>query len=138
MPAALSLDSAQKLVTQAIAKATSDYKRPICVSVCDEYGFLLAFGRMNGAPVRSIQIAQRKAYTAARMGVSTDAFLARIQKENLQASYFGEDMVPLPGGNVLKDASGKPVGAVGISGLALHEDQSIAEAVAASVASESG
>ena len=131
----LTLDSAQKIVARAIEKALSDYKRPICVSVCDEYGFLLAFGRMNGAPVRSIQIAQRKACTAARMGVSTDTFLARLQKENLQASYFGEDMVPLPGGNVLKDVSGKPMGAVGISGLALPEDQAIAEAMAAFVSS---
>lgn len=44
--------------------------------------------------------------------------------------------MPLPGGNVLKDASGKPLGAVGISGLALHEDQAIAEAMAALVNSE--
>lgn len=132
MTGTLTLDSAQKMVAFAIAKAGSDFQRPICVSVCDEYGFLLAFCRMNGAPVRSIQIAQRKAFTAAHIGVSTDAFLARIQKENLQASYFGEDMVPLPGGNVLKDASGKLLGAVGISGLALHEDQAIAEAVVAS------
>jgi glc operon protein GlcG len=131
----LTLDSAQKIVAGAIEKAISDFKRPICVSVCDEYGFLLAFGRMNGAPVRSIQIAQRKAYTAARMGVSTDAFLARLQKENIEASYFGEDMVPLPGGNVLKDASGKQLGAVGISGLALHEDQAIAEAMVAFISS---
>jgi glc operon protein GlcG len=127
----LTLEFAQKLVLHAIETAKSDFKRPICVSVCDENGFLLAFGRMDGAPVRSIQIAQRKAFTAARMGVSTDAFLARIQKENLQASYFGEDMVPLAGGNVLKDANGKSLGAVGISGLALHEDQTIAEGVVA-------
>jgi uncharacterized protein GlcG (DUF336 family) len=131
----LTLDLAQKVVARAIEKANSDFKRPICVSVCDEYGFLLAFARMNGAPVRSIQISQRKGYTAARMGVSTDAFLARIQKENIEASYFGEDMVPLPGGNVLKDASGKQLGAVGISGLALHEDQAIAEAMAAFISS---
>lgn len=131
----LTLDSAQELVARAIEKANSEFKRPICISVCDENGFLLAFGRMNGAPVRSIHIAQRKAYTAARMGVSTDAFLARIQKENIQASYFGEDMVPLPGGSVLKDASGQQLGAVGISGLALHEDQAIAEAMAAFMSS---
>ena len=131
----LTLDSAQQVVARAIEKANGDFKRPICVSVCDESGFLLAFGRMNGAPVRSIHIAQRKAFTAARMGVSTDAFLARIQKENIQASYFGEDMVPLPGGNVLKDASGKQLGAVGISGLALHEDQAIAEAMVAYIGS---
>ncbi len=124
---------AQNLIARAMEKASSDFKRPICVAVCDPNGFVIAFARMDGAPIRSIEISRRKAFTAVRMGVSTDAFFARIQKENLQASYFGDDMLPLPGGNVLKDAAGTVVGGVGISGLAAHEDQVIAEAVAALV-----
>jgi glc operon protein GlcG len=127
----MTLSTAQNLIARAIEKATSDFKRPICVAVCDAYGFLIAFARMDGAPIRSIEISRRKAFTAVRMGVSTDAFLARIQKENIQASYFGDDMLPLPGGNPLKDASGTIVGGIGISGLAAHEDQVIAEALAA-------
>ena len=129
----MTLSTAQNLIARAIEKATSDFKRPICVAVCDAYGFLITFARMDGAPIRSIEISRRKAFTAVRMGVSTDAFLARIQKENIQASYFGDDMLPLPGGNPLKDASGAIVGGIGISGLAAHEDQVIAEAMAALV-----
>jgi glc operon protein GlcG len=131
----MTLATAESLIARAIEKATSDFKRPICVAVCDAYGFLVAFARMDGAPIRSIEISRRKSFTAVRMGVSTDAFLARIQKENIQASYFGDDMLPLPGGNPLKDASGAIVGAIGISGLAAHEDQVIAEAVAAAFTS---
>ena len=124
---------AQNLIARACEKATADFKRPICVAVCDACGFLIAFARMDGAPIRSIEISRRKAFTAVRMGVPTDAFLARIQKENLQASYFGDDMLPLPGGNPLKDTSGAIVGAIGISGLAAHEDQVISEAMVALV-----
>lgn len=129
----MTLRAAQDLIARAIEKAATDFKRPICVAVCDAYGFLIAFARMDGAPIRSIEISRRKAFTAVRMGVSTDAFLARIHKENIEASYFGEDMLPLPGGNPVKDTSGAIVGGVGISGLAAHEDQVIAEAVAALV-----
>ena len=127
----ITLSTAQNLVARACEKATADFKRPICVSICDAYGFPIAFARMDGAPIRSIEISRRKAFTAVRMGMATDAVLARIQKENWQASYFGDDMLPLPGGVPLKDGSGAIVGAIGISGLAAHEDQVIAEAMAA-------
>lgn len=123
----LTLELVQKIIAGAVAKAGMDFDRPICVSVCDESGFLVAFARMDGAPLRSIQISQDKAFTAVRMGVPTDRFLARLRQDQLEATYFGEHMVPLPGGNLLKDLNGKVLGAIGISGLALSEDQSIAE-----------
>jgi uncharacterized protein GlcG (DUF336 family) len=126
----LNLERAQALVAGAIAKANETFQRPICVSVCDESGFVLAFARMDGAPLRSIEISQNKAFTAVRVGVPTDKFQARLQQDHLEASYFGERMIPLPGGNPLKDANGKVLGAIGVSGLALGEDQSITEALA--------
>lgn len=127
----LSLQVAQQLIDKAIEKATEEYKRPICVAVCDKYGFLLAFGRMDGAPVRSIAISQGKAYTAARMCVNTDAFLARLHRDNVPAGYFCDpQLTGLPGGSVLKDADGNIVGAAGISGLAPQEDQAIANMMA--------
>ena len=124
----ISSELAQKMVGKAIEMATTKFKRPICVAVCDSYGFLLAFGRMDGAPIRSIEISQGKAYTAARMGVNTSAFLDRLHKENIVASYFCDSkLTGLPGGSVLKDAAGNIVGAAGISGLTPSEDQEIAD-----------
>ena len=90
----------------------------------------LHFRICPASPVRSIWIAQQKAFTAVRMGMSTAAFLERLRKDNLEAGWFGEGLVALPGGNVVKDAAGEIVGAVGISGLAAHEDQVIADGVA--------
>jgi glc operon protein GlcG len=126
----LTFESVQKVVAGAIAKANADFHRPICVSVCDESGFLVAFARTEGAPIRSISIAHNKAFTAVRMGVPTDKFLARLQQDHLEASYFGERLVPLPGGNLFKASNGKVIGAIGVSGLAVNEDQSISEALA--------
>ena len=121
--------------TQAMAKATQDYKRPICVAVCDDKGFLMAFARMAGAPVRSVAISQGKANSAARKGVTTEAFLARLHREQIQASYFCDPLITgLPGGSPLKDADGSLVGAIGISGLAAAEDQAITDAMAGAFA----
>ncbi|MGO9177554.1 MAG: GlcG/HbpS family heme-binding protein [Desulfobaccales bacterium] len=123
----LTFECVQKVVAGAVAKANADFHRPICVSVCDESGFLVAFARMEGAPLRSITISQDKAFTAVRMGMPTDKFLARLQQEHWEASYFGEHLVPLPGGSLFKASNGKVLGAIGVSGLAVNEDQSISE-----------
>ncbi len=132
----LSLERAQDLIARAMAKATADYRRPICVAVVDERGLLLAFGRMDGSPVRSVQISQGKAYTAARMGVTTEAVLARLHREQIEIGYFCDPaLTALPGGSPLKDSAGALLGAVGVSGLTSAEDQTITDFIAALVAS---
>lgn len=127
----ITLDQAQQLASRALAKAAQDYGRPICVAVCDSRGFLVSFQRAEGAPVRSIQISQGKAYTAARMGATTEAVLARLHREQIQISYFCDPLLTaLPGGSPLKDASGRVVGAAGVSGLTSAEDQAITDFLA--------
>src|SRR3546814_7465263 len=83
---------------------------------------------MDGAPVRSIQLAQQKAYTCTRMGSTTDAFLARLRKDDVPIGYFCDPLLTaLPGGAVLSDAQGNMIGGVGVSGLAPAEDQARSE-----------
>lgn len=136
---ALTLAQANDLTRIAMEKAAADYSRPICVAVCDAAGFLIAFQRMEGAPLRSIAIAQGKAYSAARMQVSTDALLQRLERENIPVSYFCDDKITaLPGGSVLKDAGGVLLGAAGISGLTSAEDQEIADHLASLAAQFDG
>ena len=129
--AGLTLEAARQLLERAMAKATQEFKRPICVAVCDAQGFLLAFARMEGAPVRSIAISQGKAYSAARMGVSTQAILERLKREGIEIGYFCDPLLTaLPGGSVIKDKSGTVVGAIGVSGLTSAEDQLITDFLA--------
>jgi len=130
----LTFECAQKIVAKGMEKATADYKRPICISVCDAYGFLLAFGRMDGSPIRSIDISQRKAFTAVRTGVGTDVFQTRLLKNQHQASYYDLTFTALAGGNPIIGKDGAVLGAVGVSGLAPNEDQAITEAMAAKAA----
>ena len=131
----LSLAHANDLIRAAIEKAAADYSRPICAAICDPAGFLIAFQRVEGAPLRSIAISQGKAYTAARMQANTDAVLERLRRENIALSYFcDERLTALPGGSVIKNAHGAIIGAVGISGLASSEDQEVANHVCLAIA----
>jgi len=99
--------------------------------VCDPHGFLIGFSRMDDAPVRSIPISQQKAYTSSRMGVTTEAFLGRLRKDDVSIAYFCDPLLTaLPGGALLRDARGSVIGAIGISGLAPAEDQQIADELA--------
>ncbi len=128
----LSLEAAQALLQKAMTMATQDPGRPICVAVCDERGLLIAFARMAGAPARGVRIAQGKAYSAARMGVTTEAVLARLHREQIAIGYFCDpELTALPGGSPIKDGSGQVRGAIGVSGLSSAQDQGITDALAA-------
>ncbi len=125
------MSNAQQILdhgTQLIRDRTA---RPVCLSVCDAQGFLIGFVRMDLAPVRSIQIAQIKAYTSARLGTTTSAFRERLAREGSSVGDYGDALLTsLPGGAViLRD--GQVCGGVGVSGLAPLEDQALAEELAA-------
>lgn len=118
----------QALLAHAGAHAQQAYGKPICVAVCDAQGFLSGFLRMDDAPLRSIRIARGKAYTCARMGVGTDALLARLRRENLPLDYYCDArLTALPGGAPLLDAQGRLLGGIGVSGLAPTDDQAVAD-----------
>ena len=90
-----------------------------------------------GAPARSVRISQGKAYSAARMGVTTQAVLERLHREKIEIGYFCDpEITALPGGSPLKNAAGRMVGAVGVSGLTSAEDQSVTDAMAAAFAAQ--
>src|ERR1700752_4536129 len=75
----ISSELAQKMVDEAMAKAM---KIGVAenVAVLDDGGNLKAFGRMDGAPILCIEMAQNKAYTAL-FGVSTQDFFDFIKGE---------------------------------------------------------
>jgi uncharacterized protein GlcG (DUF336 family) len=107
------------------------FKRPACIAICDEHGELLGFMRMDGGPTRSIQIAQCKAYTAARLQASTQDLFLRLQREKEDIRFFCDPkFTAFPGGNLITTRDNRIIGAVGISGLAPSEDHEVTEAVA--------
>jgi uncharacterized protein GlcG (DUF336 family) len=73
----VSYELAQKMVSAALAKAR-ELGVTENVALVDDGGNLKAFGRMDGAPILSIEMAQNKAYTAL-FGVSTQEFFDFIR-----------------------------------------------------------
>lgn len=128
----LTLQQAQSAVEYALDLARHQYDhRPLSVAVCDASGELLSFARMDKAKLLTIELTQRKARTSSRLGCTTQAFLQRLQKEQLDISYFADPgFTALPGGiPITRD--GGCIGAVAIGGLSATEDHDAALAVAA-------
>jgi glc operon protein GlcG len=94
------------------------------IAVADPAGELIAFARMDGAPVSSIRIAANKAYSAARERKSTEEIgqKARHPEKGFEIAYFGDERFVGWGGGVPVWREGEVVGAVAVSGLPQAED----------------
>lgn len=97
--------------------------------VTDAHGELIAFLRMDGAPYSSIQIAQNKAYTAARERKPSHDVgqRARDPERGFPMTNFGELRYTGWGGGLPVVIEGEVIGAVAISGLPESDDMEIAE-----------
>ncbi len=127
--------AAQSAVCHALALGAEKYAATgLSVAVCDRNGFLLAFGRTDNARPLSIELTLRKAYTASRMGCSTLAFQQRLQRENLELSWFGDEkFAAMPGGLPIFNAEKKLIGALAIGGISAQEDVEAAEQLVATL-----
>jgi len=129
----ISFELAQKMVDAAVAKA-----REIGVSenvvILDDGGNLKAFGRMDGAPLPTIEMAQNKAYTAL-LGVSTQEFFNFIKRDpSLLAGVPTLSRIAAWGGGFPITVNGEVVGAIGVSGApAVQNDIDVARAALALV-----
>lgn len=111
---------------------------PVAVAVADRAGNLVAYGRMDGAPLLSGQIAQDKAYTVAAFGLPTHEWFEMIKDQPalLHGIVKTDRLIVFGGGIPIRDGD-DIVGAVGISGGSEDEDRQIAEAGVAAIDSSS-
>lgn len=132
----LTTDRARAVIAAAEAKAW-EMGVPVVVAVLDAGVHLKAFTRMDGAPLASIDIALKKARTAALFRVDSDAVWEYCKPgapaPGLELTNGG--LAPF-GGGVPLEAGGEPVGAVGVSGGAVAQDLAIAKAAAAAFAND--
>jgi uncharacterized protein GlcG (DUF336 family) len=100
------------------------------IAVVDEGNNLVAFQRMDGAWLGSIDIAQGKAYTARAFNMSTKELGPLCQPgEPLFGIHASNDgrLIIFAGGIPL-ERGGAVVGAIGVSGGSVEQDQEVAEA----------
>ena len=117
----ISYELAQKMADAAVAKA-KELGVSENVAILDEGGNLKAFSRMDGTPIPTIEIAQNKAYTAL-FGVSTQDFFNFIQSDpSLLAGIPTLARVAAWGGGFPIEVNGEVVGAIGVSGAPMVEN----------------
>jgi len=123
----LAVSDTDQLVSAAIAKANA-LNAKVCVAVVDQSGQLLAFKRMDNAPVGCIDSSILKGRAAALYRTATDKYMDRANgKEPAIATLPG--LVPLGGGSPVKYKD-SVIGAVGVSGSANPNEIAIAKAAA--------
>jgi uncharacterized protein GlcG (DUF336 family) len=102
------------------------------VAVADSGGNLVAFQRMDGAMLASIQIAQHKARAAATFRRETKVFEDGIQLMRLNYLLAFDGIIASRGGIPLIE-HGSIIGAIGCSGGTDSQDEVVGKAGAAVV-----
>jgi uncharacterized protein GlcG (DUF336 family) len=129
LPGDLTQAQAEKVMAGALAKAV-DQGIPMNIAIVDAAGNLKAFCRMDGAFLGSIDIAVNKARTARYFNMSTAALGAAAQpgQELYGIEVTNNSLIIFGGSELLLDAKGVIVGAVGVSGGSVAEDVNVAKA----------
>jgi uncharacterized protein GlcG (DUF336 family) len=119
-----------KNVADRVEAESVKNKVPVAVCVIDIHGNAVLQHRMTGAPVFSLELSERKAYTSALVRVRTADLVPLVQP--------GQALYPLlmvaggrysaMGGGVPLTSEGQVVGGVGVSGGTTEQDIAIVEA----------
>jgi len=122
----ISLGKARTIIRKAIARGREMELKPLSVVVLDSGGHVKAFEREDGASPGRFAIAHGKAYGAVMLGL---AGTAQMQRSEAQPTFmaaingvFGGQVVPVPGGVLVRDKRGIIVGAVGVTGDTSEKD----------------
>src|SRR5580700_8630965 len=124
------LTSAKEIADRVEAESLKQ-NVPVAVTVIDIHGNVVLVHRMPGAPVFSLEISERKAYTSALVGMRTADLVPVVQP--------GAELYPLlliaggrytamGGGVPLTSDQGELIAGVGVSGGTTEQDITIIEA----------
>lgn len=127
MDSNLSLEKARKIIRAGERKA-KEMNIAAVFAVVNPEGNLIIEERMDNAILVSVEVAYKKAYTAAALKLNTEDLTALVQPG---AMFYGLQSDPkyiVFGGGMLLKVNGNIVGAVGVSGGSAQEDMEIAKA----------
>lgn len=128
--APISVDEAKAVIAAAVAEA-KNHGWALNIAVVDSGAHLVAFERMDGAQLASIDIAQHKARTAVNLRRETKVLENAVQNGALYVLTI-DGVIAVRGGIPLV-RDGKIIGAVGCSGAMGSQDEVACKAGAALV-----
>ncbi|MBE3709709.1 heme-binding protein [Vibrio parahaemolyticus] len=124
----MSLNLAKQITAIAIQQAKHQ-EFNICVSVVDQAGLLVHFERMDNALLGAIDVAIKKARTAALFQTNSAELGAIAQPGGaiytLEATNGG--LISFGGGVLLRNEQGNVIGAIGVAGATVEADEAIAQ-----------
>lgn len=130
----IKLDQAELAIAAAKDKAF-DLDTKMNIAIVDAGANLVAFARMDGAWLGSLDISIKKAKTARFFDMETGTVGSLSQPGgplyNIEHSNGG--LITFPGGIPIKNESGEIIGAIGVSGSTVENDHTVAEAGASAV-----
>lgn len=123
----LNLTSARHLIDAALAKSIELSLKPLAIAVLDARGCMIAFAAQEGTSLLREQIARAKASGALALGIGSRAIAKRVEQHphfvDAVNALAGGALIPVPGGVLIRDANGRLLGAVGISGDTSDNDE---------------
>ncbi len=128
--AGVPLRKARSIIKAAITKGQEMELKPLSVVVLDDGGHVIAFEREDGAAPGRFAIAHGKAYGAVMLGMAGTAQMARAEQQayfmTAVNGVYGGQVVPVPGGVLIRDKKGAVIGAVGVTGDTSDNDSTCA------------
>jgi len=120
--------SEAKKIIDLIVEEAGGLNKAVVVAVADSHGELIAFARMDGAPISSIRVAANKAWTAARERKPTKEIGEKVRhpEKGHDIAYYGDSRFVGWGGGIPIWKDGVVAGAVAVSGLSSREDIELA------------
>jgi len=123
----LTLAMANTIIAAAFEKGAEAKMKPLTIAVLDAGGHLKAFQKQDGASMLRYEIASGKAYGALAVGMGSRWLdqTARERPHFIEGlnAVSGGRIVPVPGGVLIRDQTGKLLGAVGITGDTSDNDE---------------
>lgn len=128
----LDLERSLAITRGAFSKSRSLNAAPLTVAILDQGGQLIALQRQDGASMLRPGIAVAKAWGAVAMGKSSRLLGDDAQQRPAFMSALNTlangNLIPVPGGVLIRDEREVVVGAVGISGDSSDIDEACAVA----------
>lgn len=125
----MTMEWAQRIVDSSVREAR-ELNLLMNVAVVDVGGHLKSFVRMDGAWLGSIDIAIKKARTARLFDMQSGDLgpLAQPGQPLYHIEFSNGGLITFPGGIPVRNGDSQVVGAVGVSGSTVDNDQSVAQA----------
>jgi uncharacterized protein GlcG (DUF336 family) len=119
-----------EIAIEAARKEADRLGTKMCIAIVDSGANLKAFFRMDDAWVGSIDIAIKKAKTAVFFGMPTGQIgqLSQPGESLYGIEHSNSGLITFPGGLPIVDKDGVLVGAIGVSGSSVENDEAVARA----------